>query len=217
MKSTGLVFAEKPSIGIEPTRLYDRSRFGNHGVHTDITMGQRPSGLWVRSFNGTSSYVDLGSDVSIKNFSAITILFWFKGVTASGLNTILDSGYWAADYGYYAYMADGTNTISTKVRDKNGAVSTGTETFTNNVWVQSGLTYDRATLYSVKNGALAIGGVQNADAEITSSQNPLIGRRSNDTVDYLTGKVGLLRIYNYALSAGQIKKIFEAERHWFGR
>ncbi|GAI10844.1 unnamed protein product, partial [marine sediment metagenome] len=55
MKSTGIVFAEKPSIGIEPTRLPDRSRWGNHGTYTDITDKQLPSGLWVRTFNGSSS------------------------------------------------------------------------------------------------------------------------------------------------------------------
>jgi len=82
MKSTGRVFAEKPSIGIEPTRLYDASRrFKNHGTHTDVTMVRLPSGLWVRSFNGSSSKVTISDAPSLDISLGITLLVWVN-VTA---------------------------------------------------------------------------------------------------------------------------------------
>jgi len=62
MKSTGLVFAEKPSVGIEPTNLPDRSRWGKDGTHNSVTMVRLPSGLWVRELTGAAtSYIDVGN------------------------------------------------------------------------------------------------------------------------------------------------------------
>ena len=41
--TTGAVLWEKPTFGTEPTRLYDQSRYGNHGTYTDVTDVQLPS------------------------------------------------------------------------------------------------------------------------------------------------------------------------------
>ena len=60
MKSTGYVLCEKPSVGIEPTRLTDKSRFENHGTYTSITDVQLTSGSWVASYDGIASKITVG-------------------------------------------------------------------------------------------------------------------------------------------------------------
>lgn len=67
MKSTGLVLSERVFQGdVSPPAFEDKSRFSNDGVHTDITLIKLASGLWIPSYNGTSSKIavgDLGQDI----------------------------------------------------------------------------------------------------------------------------------------------------------
>ena len=88
-KSTGLVFREKPSIGIEPARLYNAIRDGTHGTYTAITDKQFPSGLWVRTFNGSTSIIDCGDQVTAR-----AIGFWLNpdSTSESILEEVDDTG-----------------------------------------------------------------------------------------------------------------------------
>ncbi len=68
MKTTGLVLSERLHVGgVAPPGLFeDESRGGVTGTHTAITMTRLASGLWVPSYNGTSSKIaigDLGRDI----------------------------------------------------------------------------------------------------------------------------------------------------------
>jgi len=62
MKATGSVLSERLYSGeaTPPASFEDESRFANDGVHTNITLTRRPSGLWVPSYNGTSSKIAIG-------------------------------------------------------------------------------------------------------------------------------------------------------------
>jgi len=91
MKSTGRVFAEKPSISVEPTRLPDRSRFGSHCVYTDIVDKQLPSGLWVRTLNGsTSKLKNSTSDWRIGDLQG-TVVIWFHATVVDVYQTLFAS------------------------------------------------------------------------------------------------------------------------------
>lgn len=177
MKSTGLVFAEKPSIGVEPTRLYDRSRFGNHGTYTDIVDKQLPSGLWVRTFDGSTSLIDCG-DLGV----ARTLLVWLKpnSTTESILEEIDDTGV-SINAGSMVYGSWDNCFVD--------AVDTDTITA---AWHLLALT-------------------STTDVDVSAFRLGLVN------ATFFTGDIApLLRLIRYGLSAGQIKKVFEAERHWFG-
>ena len=63
-----------------PDTFEDESRFGNDGVHTDITWTKLPSGLWVRGWNATSSLITIADAPSITNIFATggTVLVWIN-------------------------------------------------------------------------------------------------------------------------------------------
>ncbi len=177
MKSTGLVFAEKPSIGIEPTRLPDASRFGNHGTYANITDKQLPSGLWVRTFNGSSSIIDCG-DLGV----ARAISFWLNpnSTTESILEEIDNTG---------VTIATGTVVYGSWDNCFVDAVDTDTITA---AWHHIFLT-------------------STTDVDVSAFRLGLVN------ITYFTGDMApLLRLYRYAPSAGQIKKLYETQRHWFG-
>ena len=91
MKSSGYVLKERAYVGgaSPPDSFEDESRFGTDGTHTAITWVKLPSGLWVRSFNGSSSIVNCG-DVGV----ARAIGFWLKSdsTTESILEEVDDTG-----------------------------------------------------------------------------------------------------------------------------
>lgn len=214
MKSTGLVFAEKPSIGIEPTNLPDRSRFGNHGTHTDITMVQLPSGLWVRSFNGSSSFILLPDVDVLKLAGNLTILVWVYP-NVSQESCLFNNGVGEIVGTLVAQRPSG------KFRNIHNS---GAEYFLPpegnlplNSWHQAGMRFDLATttLTNINDGVLGAS-VSEGDASGAGRIQPIIGRMAWGAAAYYSGYLALFKMFNYALSAGQIKKIFEAERAWFG-
>lgn len=212
--SKGLVFAEKPSIGIEPTRLYDASRFRNHGVHTNITMVQLPNGLWVRGFNGSSSKIvitlsdelkldkggfSIGLWVNFDSFSATSSIISAQRGTTRGWNLdATTSPRWS--FGHVG-LTDLT-TLGTVA-----ALSTGQ-------WYHVFCVYDTAKAYIYENGAEDVS--ENEIGKITTPiDNVHLGRYAASATQFLSGYIALVGIYNYALSAGKIKQIFKAARHWF--
>ena len=176
-KSTGLVFAEKPSIGIEPTRLFNAIRDATHGTYTDITDVQRPSGLWVRTFNGSSSIINCG-DQGV----ARAISFWLNPDST-------------------------TESILEEIDDTGVTISSGTVVYGS---------WDNCFVDAVDTDTITPGWhhlflTSTTDVDVSAFRLGLV----NTT--YFTGDLApLLKLFRYAPSAGQIKKIFEASRHWFG-
>ncbi len=82
--STGRVLWDKPYSGsVTPTKLTDRSRMGNDGVWTSVTAKQLPSGLWVETFNGTSSEIVVPDAPSLSPL-AISLVLWAFPTVAAG-------------------------------------------------------------------------------------------------------------------------------------
>ena len=212
-KSTGLVFAEKPSIGIEPTNLPDRSRFGNHGTHTNVTMVRLPSGLWVRQFDG-DGYVSLTIPAVIGT-GDFSIALWFKPTSESPTNTLISfSDNSPTIYQRYA----NTNTLLYYSEEGEGGVIAETLSdveWTVNTWVHAVVYRSSGDIYLVKDAvASALSIADNATDIGAVAVN--LGRRILDNDRFLNGYIALPKILCYAPSIGQIKKTREAEHHWFG-
>ena len=218
-KSTGIVLAEKPSIGIEPTRLYDRSRFGTHGVHTSITMVQLPSGLWVRSFDGADSYVEIAHHSSQLLTRGGTLLAWINPVNIgeSSVGQVIDKESGVTGVDGYSLSLRNTQAVALRIHDTdwvptaNNAVPYGSWTMVAASFISDGTT----TMYAngLASGTPAVAG---DPTNITATNVLRIGNRSGGTDRTFDGYIGLPKILNYPLSAGQIKKAFEESRHWFG-
>ncbi len=212
MKSTGLVFAEKPSIGIEPTRLYDRSRFGNHGTYTDITDVQLPSGLWVRGFNGNSSKIWIEGTPSLDITGKITVGAWVY-VEKDADQDIISKFDVSGNMGYLLMRGATGNDLLFFTGAAGGANAAHFATALD-IWVFVVGTYDGTDTKIYTQGVYRNSAVTPLVPASTGT-NLFMGMRE-DFNNLLEGKVGLPFVKRYDLSAGQIKKIFEAERHWFG-
>lgn len=226
MKSTGLVFKSRDYIGsAEPPAivLEDESRFGNDGAFLgdgEPDWVQLSSGLWVMSFDDTDDEVALGTDPSLYILGDITVLAWvyFTG-TASNEPHIYHNG--NAEAGGTLMRVGSTN----KVRflhnvgsDLYYLVELASNSITSSVWTHVVLTYEGAitTLSGYLDGVLK-GTDTTTSAGTTAQVEPKIGAPASvAAVRHWGGYITLIRIYNYTFSASQIKKIFEAERHWFG-
>lgn len=217
VKSTGLVFAEKPSIGVEPANLPDRSRFGNHGTHTDITMVQLPSGLWVRDFNGATSLITIPDTPSLRPQNFITIMMWaeFHQISFPAASNILGKGDRGSPINEYAFYTDAENDLWFGAAL--GAVPAWNSAevildVIQDTWLHLVVTYDGANFQGYKNSVAGPPSAKTGTMRSDRTEPLTIGKVTNT----INGRLGLIKIFQYALSVEQIAARFQAERRWFG-
>ena len=92
MKSSGIIFKARQFSGSDPGTLYeDESRNHRTCTPTALDYTELPSGLWVPTFDGSTSKVDTGSDwIGVQ---AITLSFWLNPISGGGENAgrVLDN------------------------------------------------------------------------------------------------------------------------------
>jgi len=210
----GRVLWDKPYKGsVTPTSLVDRSRFGNNGTHTDITMEQLDSGLWVRDFNGTNSRIDCGSDNSLNFTKNFSVDFWLRCDAVDKEQGLFNRGVYQIS-GYAAEIYS-----NNRIRVDLWQSGLGATFYTNTGVIDANIIYHIAI---VRNGASGLVYIDGADAtQLSQSMSDPVSHSGsfvmgNFTTHYLDGWMGLLKAYNYALTASQIFVIFQKERHYFG-
>lgn len=211
--SKGLVLSERAYVGgaSPPATFEDESRFGNDGVHTNITWEKLPSGLWVRSFDGTS-YVDLGSSNSLR-LIILTIEAWIKpDAIDTGYNDLVSnqtggiSGFWFSQVN----QAVGFLYVGTSAMSVSGNVVVA------GVWQKIGVTFNGSTqVYLYKNGVEVLSqGV--TGTPVIATANLFIGRYATSVVQLFEGLMVMVKMRRYVQSEEEIANRFQAERHWFG-
>jgi len=231
-KATGIVLdVARQRGGAMPgvVTLHDHSRFGNDGAMTNMAWVQLPSGLWVPSFNGVSSYADCGVDNSLDMGSGdFTVLFWFCRAPIFISETFcIKGGTGIAGKRYLASLTGGAGLGQPRFQiddDGGGGLreiqSAGN--FADNIYHLYGGMRDgnniRLFLDGVEDAAspTAIG----AYGSLDQAHSLLIGCGFNHAtltrVDYYEGYIAIIRIYSYALSPAQIRSRFNATRRLFG-
>jgi len=211
-KSTGIVLdAARQVGGAMPgvVTLPDHSRFGNHGAMTNVTWIQIPPfGLWVMSFNGVSSFVNCGNDVSLDFRIAMTGEFWFRPYAFEA--------YFTRKVGVFYPEISATRSY-TYLRIE-GVVRDASFNFTFAVgeWHHYVFTYDGTTIRLFLDGIEPTYITQWAGGGIldVTANNLNLGWYGGGT--YVDGDMALVRFHKYAVSPGQILQRFEATRRFFG-
>lgn len=229
-KYSGLVLnVARQRGGAEPgvVTLLDHSRYGNDGAMTDITWAQLPSGLWVPNFNGTSSIVNCGNAANLANLPALTAIAWINPPTA-GENTLGHIVHKAVGVGPTAgwvFMLLGVGgAIRFKVnfvtQDLRKVSVAATIVFSS--WQQVAVTWggsdNHAGSHIYRNGAeviydASLNGVGARVDDVASNLN--IGNDST-SVRTFDGFIGMVQIYNYALTPAQVRSRYSATRRLFG-
>jgi len=216
-KTTGIVLDVARQLGgAMPgvVTLHDHSRFGNHGAMTDVAWVQLPTGLWVMSFNGATSYVDCGDDSSVDIVNAITLESWVYPTTLVDNNWLSRDDNANRNYSFYSNAA-GDVYITMFTGGVNKYVFLAGALTINN-WFHVVGTYNGAIEYLYINGISVgtpnawVGTIDNDDVSLT------IGAREDAFDREFLGYIAPVRIYNYALTAGQILKRYEADKWKFG-
>jgi chitodextrinase len=208
-QSTGLVAAYSFNEGAG-TVVTDLSGNGNNGSIVGAswtTAGKYGNAL---SFNGTSSYVDLGNPSSLHLTGSMTLSAWVKaaGTPADdgGIVTKSDSG---PGWQLKTSPDTGPETFGVAV---SGAGASRTQRYSNtirslNTWYYVAGVYNSSsrTIDIYVNGILDNGVLSGAvpSSQVNSGVNVYIGRKSSG--NYFNGVIDEVRIYNRALTQSEIQ------------
>jgi hypothetical protein len=208
------LFYPRISANSEPhaTILHDASRWGYNGTfYADGKPDwvQLPTGLWVMDFNGTDSYVNLGTSAD-QNLFSFTLMAWVcPDVVASWRRIINDQSGW--------FEIRIANNSAFQIEIWNGSswgALGGGPVFSVNSWAFCVATYD----FSTTTANLYY------NTSLTATSSTLSASRRNGTLyigggqasEYFDGKIALPKIYRYVMSQPKFEEIYEKERGWFG-
>jgi chitodextrinase len=188
--------------GSGPTTA-DASGNGNNGTLLNVnwtTNGKFGDGL---SFNGINARVDIPDASSLHLSAGMTLEAWVNPTT---ITTAWKDAVYKGNDNYYL-MASSSNSGSLPV---GGAIINGAHAEANgsaalpaSTWTYLATTYDGSNVKLYVNGTLISS--KPATGSIISSTNPL--QIGGDSIygQYFNGLIDEVRVYNAALSAGQIQ------------
>jgi predicted phage tail protein len=196
----GLVGGWSFGEGNGPTTA-DVSGNGNTGTITNAawsTQGRYGNAL---SFNGSNSSVRVASSASLNLTTAMTLSAWIRpSVSQTSWRTILQR---QADAYFLTAGSDSPNRPAgggTMAGSVNYAVAPTASPL--NAWTHVALTYDGATLRLYINGTQVATGA--ATGAVQSGTNPLWMGGNQPYGEYFNGLIDEVRVYNRALTAGEI-------------
>ncbi len=177
------------------------------------------------TYNGTTSQVLVADNASLEPGSGdFTIEVWIRYTTIAGkTRTYLsktNNGGLAANWSYGFRTNPNTNETYLEVGNGTTSVQSPSTSVTTNTWYQivgvwTNIAANSIALY--KNGTL-IGSNSHSFASILNSTNPLyLGNyNGNEYAQQFEGNMGVVRIYNRALSAAEIVNNYDADKATYG-
>lgn len=196
------------------TTITDRSGQGNHGyfyggaTSSAKTIGKLGQAL---TFNGTSNYVNAGNTASLSVSGNITVALWAKWTASGDYFVALSKNDSGNNRNGYAFWTDAVLDQQMVFQIANGTGNR--EVFSGGApndgrWHHFVGTWDGTTM------RMYMDGVEGDNAPYTntlvSSEYPLhIGRNAPPTgAEYFPGSLDDVRVYNRALSATEVKQLY---------
>lgn len=224
--TNGLVFA------IDPANT--KSYVGSGTAWKD--MVGRVSGTLVNSptfssnnlgyftFNGSNQYANFG-DIDALTFTTATPFstsFWFK-TGASGVRQVISKWGYNSQPGWEISMNNGVIRKYLTTAGYGGRIVQTTSNFNDNAWHHGVVTYDGSNnsngiTFYVDTALAAKSITQNSDpGDITNTKNVFVGARNDGApVEYYSGILSNIFVYNKELATTEITQIFEAYRGRYG-
>lgn len=192
--------------------LKDSTANANDGTPTGTTLVEGISGK-ARSFNGTTDYVDMGSDSSI-NPAALTYSTWIKASAFSNAyNSVIAKSESAGRYA--TILIKSTGKLACYVTTSGGSVSydgTGTYTLSVGVWYHLAFTYDSTSglkcyVNGIQDGSAAANGTITTGADVVH-----IGDYPSIAGRFFSGIIDEVSISNIARTAEEIAETYRMGR-----
>ncbi len=163
------------------------------------------------SFNGTTAYVDAGSNVG--NFSAsqpFSVSAWINASTLSGINQGLIARMSAGSVGWELRITTANRARFILASDGSNYRGSDTAVLTTGGWYHIVGTWDGTTAQTYLNGVLSSTAVNSGTlGTITGTTNLHIGHEQNFN-SYFTGLIDEPSIYSRSLSSSEIQRLFNA-------
>ena len=189
---------------ISGTTALDKSGQGNNGTITGATKKTGKLGQGLK-FNGSSDKVLVSYNASLNLPTVITISAWINikslatsaTIVAKGSNYLLQLNDASLDELTFAFYTGGWREVTTQ--DLN---------LQTNTWYHVAVVFDEATntVYFYANGALNSSPAQTNDMPNADASDLMIGTNSSN--EYFNGIIDDVRIYNRALSADEVKRLY---------
>ena len=210
---------DKNSYPESGTTWSDLSGNGNDGTLTAASIGTDvPESM---DFNGSSEYVDFGSDVMFKSGGGWTVESWVKpDAVSSGPYNFIGSA--AINYNSW-YWSVLSSKLAMWDLSPGSVWKYGNTTLSTGQWYHAVLVSDpdNTSYYIYLNGEDDMSsGWSSYNGSWQSSRSSLavayLGRGSAAHARYWDGQMGKVTFYQTALTAAQIKTNFNAQRSRFG-
>ena len=202
------------------TVAYDSSGKGNTGtwqgtgVHYDVGKVGSYSG---KMYSVTSDFLAVPNSVTVNNQRKITISGWMKPSSWHHVTTLVGKGPEIATQHMWVGWWGTSTRMSIEVGDGSGYINySGSSglTWTDNIWYFIAVTFDdESKIYNFfQNGDLAGSGSYSGRSFNSGEYNISIGSYASGTGHNIDGLLDDIRIYNRALSASEVKAIYEATK-----
>lgn len=190
----------------------------NHGTLTNgPTWGKASSGGAGLTFDGSNDYVDLGSGLSQPGDFTVAILATpaSTGATAVALGRMLEQNPWPQNY--VLYQQSGNWLFNIKDGGGTYRTATGAAVTTAPTLVAGTLSGSTQTIYT--NGSPGGSNTISGGPDTGGSQRLLIGGRwTGGGADLpFSGSVDAAWLYNRALSAAEIRDLYDQSRREWGQ
>ena len=163
--------------------------------------------VYSMDFDGTSDYVEIANDTSLQLTDKLTLSCWIYADNASGTNSIIDKFFDSTDRSYMLRLQSSRVRVSLGNTSGSSSVNyQSTATISNSTW------YHIATTFSSVDNEVKIyinGSLDSTHSKtdlISSNNQPLRIGTGYNLLNYFDGKIDEVAIFNYALSARQIKQ-----------
>jgi len=187
--------------------LADKTPYENDGTiyGATFTTDRKGKANSAMSFDGTNDYIDCGNDDSLNITDEITISAWAKYETISGWDIIFERIKSTHIYNLFMYDYDGYVRIASNF----GLTKTGNTQLYPNKWYHLTVTVDSNNFQKLYVNGVLDGTYSSITISDTSGVNAYIGARLGLEA-YFNGSIDDVRIYNRALSAEEIKLLYES-------
>jgi len=197
------------------SKVFDLSKKGNHGAIHGACWKNTQLGHSALSFDGVDDYVEVPDSESLNITDEITIEAWVK------VNLLGGSLAWQGIVGKTNFGSSPSNYHFAVVDDGHvgvGFYNSGWKELKSNTIIETGKWYHLAgVIVSGSKLQIFINGVLDNETtttyEMLSNDYPLyLGKHG----EYFNGTIGEVRIYNRALSAEEIRELYNKTKHLYG-
>ena len=207
----GLVFyvdaANTRSYAGSGNTIYSLSGASNPGALTN-GPAYSSSNNGIITFDGTNDYIVVNNSADILSKTAYTKTAYVYFTSFSTSNNMISGG----NSSQHAFWLSGSNRL---YAGHNGAWTTvtGGSTLSLNTWYFAAVTYDNSSGWK-----LYLNGVQDGTNANTTTftGSQFINIASYDAGNYLTGRMGVIQVYNRVLTAQEILQNYNATKTRYG-